>query len=108
MNSQSISTTYRAPSHDEIAQRAHEIWQRQGCPLNRELENWFEAEHQLVRERTTGADVERAHIRSELADSEADLSGFTPPASNAPLPRKLEQVINTNPAPRRRSPTSAA
>jgi hypothetical protein len=38
------------PSQAQIAQRAHEIWIRHGCPFGEDKENWFEAEAELKRE----------------------------------------------------------
>jgi len=32
------------PSHDEVAQKAYEIYQREGCPQGRDLQHWLEAE----------------------------------------------------------------
>lgn len=40
--------TPRPPSHDEIAQRARELWEQQGCPVDRDQEIWLEAERQLL------------------------------------------------------------
>ncbi|MDB6169280.1 MAG: hypothetical protein JWM88_2144 [Verrucomicrobia bacterium] len=34
-------------THDEIAQRAYQIWQDYGCPNGRDEDIWFEAEQQL-------------------------------------------------------------
>ena len=39
------------PSHDEIAQRAREIYERSGRVPGRDLENWLEAESQLMASR---------------------------------------------------------
>ena len=36
------------PSHDEIAQRAREIYEKNGRTPGRDLENWLEAETQLL------------------------------------------------------------
>jgi hypothetical protein len=36
-----------APTHDQIAARAREIWQRNGRQAGRDQENWLEAERQL-------------------------------------------------------------
>jgi len=38
------------PTQEQIAQRAHEIWIRHGCPFGEDRENWFEAEAELKRE----------------------------------------------------------
>jgi hypothetical protein len=36
-----------APTHEQIAARAREIWQRHGRQPGRDQENWLEAERQL-------------------------------------------------------------
>ncbi len=38
------------PTHEQIAQRAQDIWKRHGCPPGEDRENWFEAEAELKRE----------------------------------------------------------
>jgi hypothetical protein len=35
------------PTHDQIAQRALEIWMQHGCPPGEDEKNWLEAERQL-------------------------------------------------------------
>jgi len=41
------SSTERLLSHTEIALRAWEIWQSEGCPDGRSLEHWRRAEQEL-------------------------------------------------------------
>jgi hypothetical protein len=36
-----------ALNRDQIAERAQTIWLKRGCPRNRDVENWREAEAQL-------------------------------------------------------------
>jgi len=36
------------PTTDHIATRAYEIWQEKGCMPGRDMENWLEAEAQLM------------------------------------------------------------
>jgi hypothetical protein len=38
------------PTHEQVAERAQEIWRRHGCPPGEDRENWFEAEAELRRE----------------------------------------------------------
>jgi hypothetical protein len=38
------------PTHEQIALRAQEIWNRHGCPPGEDQDNWFEAEAELRRE----------------------------------------------------------
>ena len=37
-------------SHQQIEDRAREIWQKKGCPAGHDEENWREAESQLKQE----------------------------------------------------------
>ena len=41
------SNPKKSPSSDEIAKRAWEIWNRNGCRPGGELENWLQAEKEL-------------------------------------------------------------
>ena len=50
---QKISNNGLKPSHDEIARRAREIYERSGRIPGRDLENWLEAESQLLSTRKT-------------------------------------------------------
>jgi Protein of unknown function (DUF2934) len=45
MNNPSLSI-----SHEDIAERAHEIWDQEGRPLGHELEHWLRAEQELHNE----------------------------------------------------------
>ncbi len=36
-----------AVTHEEIARRAHELWEQEGCPHGKDAEHWLEAERQL-------------------------------------------------------------
>jgi hypothetical protein len=44
------ATTGKKITHEQIAQRAHEIWVKQGCRHGSDQEHWFEAERQLKAE----------------------------------------------------------
>jgi hypothetical protein len=48
-SSKSAAPAPRAPTHEEIALLAHELFVRSGCEPGRELEFWLEAERQLQR-----------------------------------------------------------
>lgn len=43
------------PSHEVIAQRAYEIWQRHGCPSDSAFHDWLAAEAELRCPPHTGA-----------------------------------------------------
>lgn len=38
------------PTREQIAQRAHEIWVKNGCKHGQDEQNWLEAERQLMAE----------------------------------------------------------
>jgi hypothetical protein len=42
-----------APTHEQIAKRAQEIWRQRGCPHGQDKQHWLEAEQQLRREMST-------------------------------------------------------
>jgi hypothetical protein len=44
-------TSHRAPSIEDIAARAYDIYEREGRPEGRDLEHWLAAETQLLAER---------------------------------------------------------
>ena len=41
------------PHRDEVAARAYELYKKRGAVHGHDLEDWFEAELQLIRERET-------------------------------------------------------
>ena len=41
------------PTHEQITQRAYEIYLQRGCPEGKDLEHWLEAERQLSAESPT-------------------------------------------------------
>jgi hypothetical protein len=43
----SLNDTRTAPLHNDIEQRASELWQQYGQPVGRDFEIWLEAEQQL-------------------------------------------------------------
>jgi hypothetical protein len=47
------ATHVPAPTHEQIAQRAQEIWRQRGCPHGQDKQHWLEAEEQLKREMST-------------------------------------------------------
>ena len=40
-------TAISHPDRSLVAQRAYEIWQREGCPEGRDMEHWLRAESEL-------------------------------------------------------------
>lgn len=47
----SVSLPNRTPGlplRDEIAQRAYELWEHNGCPEGRDVDHWLTAERELL------------------------------------------------------------
>jgi len=42
--------TTKQPTREQIAQRAHELWVKNGCKHGQDEQNWLEAERQLKAE----------------------------------------------------------
>lgn len=81
----------RIPTQEEITARARQIWQDRGCPSDRDLEIWVEAERQLS--------------PSGRASSGLPVSGDT--EDDVEDAEKVQDRINTTAAPApERSPTS--
>jgi Protein of unknown function (DUF2934) len=40
-------TTKPAPGREEIAARAHALWEKEGCPEGHDQEHWLAAEREL-------------------------------------------------------------
>lgn len=49
-----------AITSEEIAQRAHDIWEQSGRPDGEATEHWLRAERELQEERKQAAQVEKA------------------------------------------------
>ncbi len=55
------------PTHEEIARRAREIYERSGRVPGRDLENWLEAEAQLSAARKTEREPKPAALEQRSA-----------------------------------------
>ncbi|MGO9418683.1 DUF2934 domain-containing protein [Roseiarcus sp.] len=42
--------TKRAPTEEEVSERAHQIWLAEGMPEGREVDHWMRARRELERE----------------------------------------------------------
>lgn len=77
----------RAPTHQQIAALAHELWQERGCPEGSDVDIWLEAERQL-----NGAPPSPATHRDPIP---ADPDAVTPdedPALNPSEDRAINQA----------------
>lgn len=61
-----LTTTDGRPTHEEISKRAREIYEKSGRRPGRDLENWLEAESQLMADRKTVA-VQTAQAQTTTA-----------------------------------------
>ena len=60
-----------SPTHDDIAQRAQEIWQRYGSPEGRDTEIWLEAERQLTENPEDSTENDSVRYESPRTTSES-------------------------------------
>ena len=60
-----------SPTHEEITQRAQEIWQRYGSPGGRDTEIWLEAERQLTGGSDNSAESDSTQYESPRTTSES-------------------------------------
>jgi hypothetical protein len=51
------STDVSGPSHEEIARRAHQLWEERGKPHGTHEEDWHRAEHELRRQSDAPGDT---------------------------------------------------
>lgn len=68
-------------THEEISQRARQIWEREGRPEGRDVEHWLQAEEELRRE-SQGSESARETVSSQpratVSITAAPLAGETP------------------------------
>jgi hypothetical protein len=84
------------PTHDDIAQLAHELWQDRGCPADRDLEFWLEAERLLSGGKTAEIFTERA--RAETA-AESNVEYHLSPAGTEQEAIKAAMLKQSSRAP---------
>jgi len=68
-----------APSHEEIEQRAHELWIQDGCPVGRSVYHWHEAERQLLQSKQKKDSVPQSSPRPTEEPSLAPLTHDSSP-----------------------------
>lgn len=66
-----IAMKTHSPTHDEIAQRAQEIWRGYGSPSGRDTEIWLEAERQLTENSENSAESDSTQYESPRTTSES-------------------------------------
>ncbi len=93
------------PSQDEIALRAHQLWCQQGCPHGQDVDNWVEAERQLLSEYAApGVQTIPSIEDVPTAGKNSPYAAFS---DAAPLATKVEkQIVSPGRPASRQSPTS--
>jgi hypothetical protein len=106
------SRNLRAPTADEIAARAHQIWRAEGEPAGRDVEHWLQAERELTAETQAASLPQKKRsipasedVRpSDVARPETPFSSFR---DEAPLATKIqEQLVDPGRPASRRSKTN--
>lgn len=93
----------KTPTPDEVAQRAYRNWQRYDCPEGCAVENWLEAEEQLIAEASIrGGDSEdaaalRTPSESQSAGAVAEQAALQRKEARAPIVSQ-HTAPNTQPA----------
>lgn len=96
-----------AVNQDEIALRAHQLWCQQGCPEGHDLDNWLEAERQLLSEYANRSSTIPASEQVDIPRLGRNDSLFSKLSEEAPLATKVdEQVVRPGRAASRQSATS--
>lgn len=82
------------PTHEEIAARAHRIWQEQGEPSGYDVANWIEAEQQLAAA-ASGPSAEEVKSQAPRTTTESK----TEFANRAKVETAAESVVEYNISP---------
>jgi len=64
MAKNTFTANWAGSRHDEIAQRAYEIWERAGRPDGQAAQHWFQAEGELAVGTATALTVSRPKPRA--------------------------------------------
>ena len=75
MSSDLVTQQTRDSPQEEIALRAHRLWEARGCPIGSPEEDWLGAEEELRGEQAIDDEVVRARnkrVRSHSSAAEAD------------------------------------
>ncbi|HEY5552208.1 MAG TPA: DUF2934 domain-containing protein [Opitutaceae bacterium] len=73
------------PTHDEIAQQAHKLWQDRGCPDGFDTEIWLQAEHELMETAAAASEIAIEHRAAHAAaEHEAETVAIQKQEARAP------------------------
>jgi DUF2934 family protein len=76
-----MNTPQNIPSHDAISNRAREIWESSGQIEGRDLENWLQAEKELLEAAGADSSNNRPSEKAEPAQPESDPTPRTTPTA---------------------------
>lgn len=93
---------------DRIRQRAHEIWESEGCPEGREAEHWAQAEAELAGQGQTDAQQADPDAPSQDSSGMIQPSGATRPPRSGRAAKAAGSAGAADPAKPRRARKSAA
>jgi hypothetical protein len=71
-----------APTHEEVTQRAQELWQARGSPGGRDTEIWLEAERQLLTPTVTIRNAPSATLGRGNGNSQSSATAADPKADD--------------------------
>jgi hypothetical protein len=82
------------PTHDSIAQRAHQLWEDFGHPEDRDVETWLIAERQLITAGKTPEPKLSGAAYAEHAAAKHHAEGHAPPTieSKASLQAEAQKL----------------
>ena len=72
----------RKSPHEEIAIRAHRLWEARGCPIASPVEHWVRAEEEIRAEQADRDEVVRARNKGVRSHSSAAATDAPPPFSD--------------------------
>ena len=82
MSSDLVKQQTRKSPHEEIAIRAHRLWEARGCPIASPVEDWVRAEEEIRGEQADRDEVVRARNKRVRSHSSAAEAEGPPPFSN--------------------------
>ena len=82
MSSDVVTQQTRNIPHEEIALRAHRLWEARGCPIASPEEDWLRAEEELRGEQAVRDEVVRARNKRVRSHRNTSGGGSPPPFSN--------------------------
>ena len=82
MSSDLLKQQTRKSPHEEIAIRAHRLWEARGCPIASPVEDWVRAEEEIRAEQADRDEVVRARNKRVRSHSSAAGTDGPPPFSD--------------------------